>query len=418
MMNEKKAEEIEEIIGNPPAWLLSYGTVIIILVTMVFVVLGWVMEFPEKIHSEIEIVTLEPPAQIYINKSNYLAKLSVNHQDTVNKGDILAIMESEAKLDDIMKLEYQCKQLLGFEKKDLKSFELKGNLQLGSKISTAYFDLQESIRTIDLSNKNKQIDIRSLRRVKRQKYPLEATLKILQEKDLSFAEKNIKIAKAKIRKEQDENSIKRVEAEADLLKAEEEMSSLQKKIEDVKKEIADLNLKIFTLEYGEDSDNRLAYQKLNRSLYKVLDEINAWKNEHLFYAPIDGTVSLNNTKTLFSKRPFLRKDALLMSVLNHRKSSKPLVGKITLDAKTYSKVSQGQTVLLQLDGYPTSNHEKLKTIVHKKSTLARDNSYEVEILIKEEDLNKRGISFVYAMKGKVEILTKEYNIWRRITSKI
>ena len=417
-MNEKKAEEIEEIIGNPPAWMLSYGTVIIILVTLVFVVLGWVMEFPEKIHSEIEIVTVEPPVQIYINKSNYLGKLFVEHQDSIKKGDILAIMETDASLKDIQKLEDQCNQLLGFEKKDLKSFELERSLKLSSKISDGYFDLQESIRTIDLSNKNKQIDIRALRRIKRQKYPLENTLKILQEKDLKFASKNIKLAKAKIRKEQDENATKRVEAEADLLKAEEEMSALQKRIEDVKKEIADLNLKIFTLEYGEDSDNRLAYQKLNRTLHKVLDEINDWKIENLFIAPIDGTISLNNTKALNSKRPFLRKDELLMSILNHRKSSKPLLGKITLDSKTYSKVRPGQTVLLKLDGYLTSDYEKLKTVVHKKSTLGRDNAYEVEILIKEEDLNKRGISFVYAMKGKAEILTKEYNIWQRVTSKI
>lgn len=417
-MNEKKAEEIEEIIGNPPAWMLSYGTVIIILVTLVFVVLGWVMEFPEKIHSEIEIVTVEPPVQIYINKSNYLGKLLVDHQDSIKKGDILAIMETDASLKDIQKLEDQCNQLLGFEKKDLKSFELERSLKLSSKISDAYFDLQESIRTIDLSNKNKQIDIRALRRIKRQKYPLENTLKILQEKDLKFASKNIKLAKAKIRKEQDENATKRVEAEADLLKAEEEMSALQKRIEDVKKEIADLNLKIFTLEYGEDRDNRLAYQKLNRTLHKVLDEINDWKIENLFIAPIDGTISLNNTKALNSKRPFLRKDELLMSILNHRKSSKPLLGKITLDSKTYSKVRPGQTVLLKLDGYLTSDYEKLKTVVHKKSTLGRDNVYEIEILIKEEDLNKRGISFVYAMKGKAEILTKEYNIWQRVTSKI
>ena len=60
----------------------------------------------------------------------------------------------------------------------------------------------------------------------------------------------------------------------------------------------------------------------------------------------------------------------------------------------------------------------MPSVVYKKSALGMDNVYEVEILIKEEELNRRGISFVYAMKGNAEILTKEYNIWQRIISKM
>ena len=417
-MNEKKAEEIEEIIGNPPSWLLSYGTAIVILATMVLVILGWVLEFPEKVRSDIEIVTIEPPTQLYINKSNYLAQLLVGHQDTVKKGDYIAIMEHDAAFDDILKLEEQCDQLMEFGEQDLKSFNLKDNYKLGSKVADAYFDLLESIRTIDLKDKNKSTDKRALRRIKRQKYPLEKTLKILQEKDLQIARKNISLAKQKIQKEEPSTNKNATKAEKDLLKAEEQLSTLLKRIEDVKKEIADLNLDIFKLEYGEDTNTELAYQKFNRSLYKVLEEINNWKTEHIYSAPIDGVVSLSNTKVYASKRPFLRRDDLLVTILNHRKLSKPLLGKILLDAKSYSMVSEGQTVLLQLDGYPIADFEKLKTVVYKKSALGMDNVYEVEILIKEEELNRRGISFVYAMKGNAEILTKEYNIWQRIISKI
>ena len=417
-MNEKKAEEIEEIIGNPPSWLLSYGTAIVILVTMVLVVLGWVLEFPEKVRSDIEIVTFEPPTQLYINKSNYLAQLFIQHQDTVKKGDLVAVMEHDADLDDILELERQCNQFMEFGEQDLKSFNPKENYKLGSKVSDAYFDLLESIRTIDLKDKTKSTDKRALRRIKRQKDPLEKTLKILQEKDLQIARKNISLAKQKVQKENASENKNSTRAEKELLKAEEQLSTLLKRIEDVKKEIADLNLDIFKLEYGEDTNTELAYQKFNRSLYKVLEEINNWKTEHIYRAPIDGVVSLNNTKVNASKRPFLRRDDLLVSILNHRKLSKPLLGKIILDSKSYSMVSEGQTVLLQLNGYPVSDYEKLKTVVYKKSALGMDNTYEVEILIKEEELNKRGIPFVYAMKGNVEILTKEYNIWQRISSKI
>ena len=186
-MNEKKAEEIEEIIGNPPSWLISYGTAIIILATLVLVVLGWVLEFPKKVRSDIEIVTIEPPTQLYINKSNYLNLLLVQHQDTVKKGDLIAVMEHDADLDDILKLEKQCGQFMEFREQDLKSFDSKENYKLGSKVADAYFDLMESVRTIDLKDKNKSTDKRALRRIKRQKDPLEKTLKILQEKDLRIA---------------------------------------------------------------------------------------------------------------------------------------------------------------------------------------------------------------------------------------
>lgn len=417
-MNEKKAEEIEEIIGNPPSWLLSYGTGIVVLTTMVLVVLGWVLEFPEKVRSGVEIVTIEPPTQLYINKSNYLAQLLVQHQDTVKSGDYIAIMEHDANLDDILELEKQCDQLMEFGEQDLKSFNPKENYKLGSKVADAYFDLLESIRTIDLKDKNKSTDKRALRRIKRQKDPLEKTLKILQEKDLQIARKNISLAKQKLQKEDPSVNKNTTRAEKDLLKAEEQLSTLLKRIEDVKKEIADLNLDIFKLEYGADTNTELAYQKFNRSLYKVIDEINNWKTEHIYRAPINGIVSLSNTKVFASKRPFLRRDDLLVTILNHRKLTKPLLGKILLDSKTYSMVSEGQTVLLQLDGYPISDFEKLKTVVYKKSTLGMDNIYEVEILIKEEELNRIGIPFVYAMKGNAEILTKEYNIWQRIISKL
>ena len=98
------SEEVQEIVGKSPAWLLRSGLMIILVFILLLLFGAWLFHYPDMISARIEISSENPPAHIVAKTSGRLDHLFIQDNDTVAKGQILAVIENTASLDDVGKL--------------------------------------------------------------------------------------------------------------------------------------------------------------------------------------------------------------------------------------------------------------------------------------------------------------------------
>jgi multidrug resistance efflux pump len=97
-------EEIQEILGTPPGWILRFGTLIFLIVIVVLIWLSYWIQYPDVVVSEIIVSFNDPPTKLISPKSGYLNKLHTVHNQKVKKGKLLISYNSEANYQDVLSL--------------------------------------------------------------------------------------------------------------------------------------------------------------------------------------------------------------------------------------------------------------------------------------------------------------------------
>ena len=64
---EIRSDEIRDILGQVPLWIVRYGTLLILLIFVILVSGAALLKFPDVLHSRIKLTTEVPPAEITAN---------------------------------------------------------------------------------------------------------------------------------------------------------------------------------------------------------------------------------------------------------------------------------------------------------------------------------------------------------------
>ena len=68
MKNQKPeilySDPVKEIMGNPPRRILRWGTTIMFLVFVLFILFAWLIRYPDTIPAPVEITTTNPPVTL------------------------------------------------------------------------------------------------------------------------------------------------------------------------------------------------------------------------------------------------------------------------------------------------------------------------------------------------------------------
>ena len=99
------SEPVREIMGSPPRKLISWGTTIIFVVFVLFFLGSWLIRYPDVIPAPVEITTTNPPVTLTSRVNGRILELLCAERDTVDKGDLIAVMESSADFRSILALE-------------------------------------------------------------------------------------------------------------------------------------------------------------------------------------------------------------------------------------------------------------------------------------------------------------------------
>ncbi|MEN0047401.1 MAG: HlyD family efflux transporter periplasmic adaptor subunit [Bacteroidota bacterium] len=420
------SEEVQEILGTPPKWIVRWGTTLSILL---FVVLGWLawhFKYPEKVEAPITITSSIPPTDVIAQASGYIDELLIDDKDTVQQGDLLGIIRSTTNYEDVMQLE---QYLDNFNSEDesanfLEAKPLRG-LSLGQNLQRSYSDFIQSYEEYALRTEG-SIGRSSESRYRSEIQKIQRSI-LIEEQRRNETLNRIRNLNVILDDKQDKYVRKQIQL-SELEKTSEQIEDVRRKLDaydvsinDKELEIERIKSKISSSVQQRRESNLSSYIGLNQSVEQLKSQIDAWKQDYVLDAPYSGIVTYFGSNTSVNK--YITTGSTIMSILPldtlMQSGENEIVGRVDLPIEGSGKIKKGQKVKIRLDSYPAHEYGIVEGVVIQKSILPRNGIYAIDVHLpnKLETKFSKEIQFEQQMSGAATIITQDKRFAERIFEK-
>jgi len=144
---EIRSEEVQEILGTPPSWIIRWGITIMVVVLAGLLLGSWFFKYPDVIDSAIIITTENPPAAVIAKSTGKIEQLFVTDTQPVSSDEHLAILENPARYESVILLDNKLSELFPFFEQFDTSLAVRfpGDLLLGD-IQPVFTDFYKNYR--------------------------------------------------------------------------------------------------------------------------------------------------------------------------------------------------------------------------------------------------------------------------------
>ena len=412
---ELRSEEVQEILTNPPAWIVRWGITLIFMFVCIILALSFMIKYPDFVTAKVLVTTKQPTEKVVSRYSGQLDKIFIKNRDTVTVNQKLAIIKNTAKFDNV----YHLKSIIDTISFNLKNFQFPFNktshLILGD-ISSAYINFEKSYTDYfllkDLDPYTNQLGSNkvSLQEIKNrlgnqitQKRILEQEY-VLKQTDLGRSkhlfEKGV-IAKQTYEQKQ-----------LDFLQMEKSISSMAISISQMREAISSANRTLKSTRINEQEDNTRFLNNLTQSYDLLKEAIRNWEYNYVLKSSINGVISFQD---YWGVNQFVNSGSIVFSILPTDTSK--LVGKLVIPAQNAGKVSIGQKVFIKLDNYPYQQYGMLIGKVTNFSISPNDEgNYTVFIALPNGTKTSYNKSFKFTQEllGNAEIITEDLSVAERL----
>ncbi|HEX7494714.1 MAG TPA: HlyD family efflux transporter periplasmic adaptor subunit, partial [Bacteroidales bacterium] len=382
------SEPVKEIMGRPPGRILRWGTTILLLLFVFFIVFAWLIRYPDIIPAPVEITTTNPPVTLVTKITGRINYFAVKEKEEVKTGQLVAVMETTASMQEISLLKQTIDtirrpELLSYRL--LPQFSELGELQgvygsflknlsdlnnyitndfYGSKIASLNNEItgiQEYISRL----KVKENLYSENRRIEARKYERDSSLfagKVIPESELETSHQSLLRVNIELQQVRLDHSAKSIE-----------IAEKRQLLQDYHITRVDEKEKLTTV--------------LRESFLNLKAQINLWENTYLLISPINGIVSFTK---FWSANQSVVKDEQVVSIVPLSTGS--YLGRIYLKMQRSGKVKINQKVNIKLSGYPYLEYGIVRGIVKSKSLVPSGDVYVIEIELPD------GLSTLYGKK--------------------
>lgn len=412
--------EVDQILGNPPSWLLRWGVSLVFLAAIIFSLLAWWIKYPDVLTAEVQILTENPAIRVIPLASGQLAELLIDNQESVEKGQLLGAIDNPVSRLDIVQLETfldQVKQATMPEQ--FRNLTIPASITLGA-MQSSYTNLfaqlgdyqhflKQTITTQKINNLKDQINhLHSLNNtLKKQEQTLSKEVQIAYKN----YQRNVQLNKEGVISDQDLEGI-----ETSYLQYQRQLDDFESQMINNKMSIEQLESQQLDLKQNrEDADNNkhLAIQENYQSLKSQIAD---WKQTFLITAPIAGKVNLTK---IWSTKQFVKSGEALLSIVPERGSG-AILAKALLPLDNAGKVKVGQAVNIRLNGFPYQEYGVIKSEVKHIALVPQEDFYTLELRLPAILLTTydKEIPFQQEMKGIADIITEDRRILERIFDRV
>ncbi|MCP5102020.1 MAG: HlyD family efflux transporter periplasmic adaptor subunit [bacterium] len=413
---EIRSEEVQEIMGFIPHWIIRWGITLFFIVITVFVTGSYFFQYPDVIMSSIVVTTETPPAGIVARTSGKIQQLFVRDNQEVAAGERIALIETavdylhlselKEKLDDLKSFShhYDAAGPRRFEK----NYALGGLQSIYSSFVESYQNYDYFIR---LDFHNKKIESTRLQ-VARQKVLYEQTQKqnAIMERDFELSKETYE----SLKKLYDDKIISQSEfnaAKSAKLNKEYALAGARSSLSSQKIQVAQLEQTIRDLQQTYKEQKKRLELALDNAYNNLSGPIAQWEQTYLLKTPISGVVTF--TKFWSANQNVNMGDTVVTVV---PKEAGELVGKVVLPVQGSGKVKVGQRVNIKFHNYPHVEFGMVWGVIKARSLVASDNNYVLEVDLPEGLMTSYGeeLSFNQEMQGTAEIITEDIRLLERI----
>ncbi|RNL69980.1 HlyD family efflux transporter periplasmic adaptor subunit [Sinomicrobium pectinilyticum] len=413
---DERSDQVQEILGEAPGWMISWGTTLVFIIVFVLIVGSALISYDDIIAARITITTKNPPAYIQANSAGKLTGLYVAADESVEENEILAEIENTASLRDVYWLK---KRLTDFTPALIPPDSIPKifppHLKLGS-IRPAYSDFASQYQKyvlFHLLEPNKKEIVAATQQIEEQHELLAKQQNQLQlfAQQLALSESEYARNKALL----DKGVISKSEFETvsrAYLADKQQYESLKSSISNTRIAIASLSgNKTQSTITGEE----LTYsyrQELEGGLETLKNEIHNWELAYVLKSPMKGKVSMFDIRHKYQN---VKAGDIVFTIVPEVTDS--LIGQMTMPVQNSGKVKVGQKVIIKLDNYPYEEWGSLSGEIVDISAVPKKGEAIYSIYVNvgslETSFDKK-LEFRQEMQGNAEIITEELSILQRI----
>ncbi len=421
---EIRSEEVQEILGNPPPWMVRYGTGVAIGVLALFLWLSFFIKYPDTISGDIRISFTEPPRHLVAAQSGYIDKVLVNNGDEVKEGQTLIVFRGggTANYNHILHLQDLIRYLPNDADSTLLMFNPTDALEdpeLGELQEDFFNFLEKKSQFARRSEQySTQGDVVSLEEQKR----------ILQ-RQVGYYRNNQEALEQRLEDKRTDKDYKEglvrenrlpfsevQKVEDDIKRLETELQKIEELISDKRVEISMLNTQITRAERGVSENRVTASDALKESFIQLRIRVDEWVRNHVIQSPLDGVVQITGDN--ISRDQFIIAEDEVMVVVPLR--NRQLLGRMELEFSGSGTVKEDQEVIVRLESYPFPEYGAVIGQVAWKSRVPdQQNKIPVQVIFPNGLVTTTGrnIDPGEELSGAAEIITNEKRFIDRIVDR-
>ena len=417
---ELRSDDVQEIIGTPPRWIVRWGTLIVALSVVAMVSMSFFVKYPDKVNGRVTVTSKVAAVRVKAQKSGRISKIYFEDGEDVLEGDLLVIMQNAANYEDVEELEGIVKALQSADRMELLEFLSSDFKQLDvGTLQPLYSQVQTDFKNFHFTEINKSGD-KQVFRIRNQIASIRSGIKILK-RQLKGAEDNVLLERRKYERLRNllstSISLQKVENQKKIYNdAKNEVVKINAQINDKWINISHLSTNIQTTQSTSSETNNENIVQLKSSINDLVGAIDRWNEENLLIAAMDGKISMINN---WSEKQYIEQGEEIMAILPENVTESLFI-QLLIPIQGSGKIEVGQRVLLKFDNYPYREFGKVDGEVLVLPGLPRDNKLPVKIKLTNGLVTQSGkkLKFEQEMRGEGEIITEDRTVFERIFENI
>ena len=413
-------DDIQRILGNPPGWALRWGITALFVGVALVLGMAWLVKYPDVITARVVIVTENPPVRVFARSNGKISQLLVKDKAPIAAGQVIAVLENTAELEDVLQLEGQIVQLEGIaEPEGLVEIQLPEGLRLGE-LQSAYAAYQQAVHDFQFFERRQGVFAR-IASLKQQIRYLEGLNRSLEQQEQTLS-REVAIAQNNLERNRQlfaSGTISEVDfeqSETNYLQYRRQLESLQSRVLNNKLQIEQFQSEIIELRQSRMDGSMQKWLATRELLGRLDSELELWKQSYLVTSPITGRVSLTR---VWGPQQFVQANEAVATVVPGAGAGE-IVGKAALPTFNSGKVKPGMRTNIQLDGYPYQEFGVLQGQVKSIALVPDQETYLLEISLPDSLTTSyhRTIPFTQELPGQARIITEDRRILDRVFDRL
>jgi multidrug resistance efflux pump len=415
---EIRSEEIQDILGQVPHWIIRWGTVVVLVTVLIILAGSYLFHYPDIRRAAIVVTTENPPSTLVARTDGQIEKLFVSDSQFVRINTVLVVLENPASYSDVISLRFDIAEIrttissLGADE----FVTLHNNYKLGD-IQTVYAEFVSRYQdyyqflALDYYAKTIQSKREEIRRYQQYAGRLRSQSRILLQ--------DFELAGRQYSRDSD-LFVQGYNAAVDLERSQQEKLKKQlayeesnTRLSETEIQISQLNQQVLDLELKAQEEKEQKQAGVREAFEKLVAGIDQWEQKYLLIAPLDGIVTF---PAYWSENQNVRTGDKVLTIIP--KEQGDIIGKLNLPVEGAGKVRPGQRVNIQFANFPHLEYGMVKGTVRSISQVPYDQQYSVEVELPEglTTYYGREIPFTQEMPGRAEIITEDRRLIERIIS--
>ena len=408
---ELRSEELQEVLGAVPPWILRWGISTLFAIVAILLLGSWFFRYPDTISATMVLTGENPPAAIVANANGRIRELHITDNQQVEAQEFLAVLENPASTADILLLKNYLEKLI--QSSDFFMDFPEQELRLGA-VQAMYASFIRSLnayrRFFELNYFPQKITATQERIAQhRQQY------QNLQ-RQLSISEQQHRIAESMFQRDyrlREQGIISQEALElsnSSYLQSRMSLENVRASLQSMRIQIAQLQETILDLnrQYV-DTKNQLELD-LSTLAGQLLNEIKNWKLNFALISPISGTITFVG---FFSENQNVTAGTTVFSVVPEQETE--MIGRALLPIARSGRVERGQTVNIRFLGFPDNEFGMVRGVVDNISLVPINEHFVVEISLPNGLLTtyRKTLPFSQEMTATIDIITEDMRLLER-----